>query len=168
MFWVDETGRHGKIVSMVQAQRQWCTKEVFYPEKFTGTEPVDCETMFTDSRFSNFNGSANTDFIRTEYGWWSKYPAVAWCTELGDGWYLPARDELVQLLSDDSVYAEINDTLHKKQSQTLLGKGSAERYWSSTIGVKYNIRPYVYFMADGGCYLKDGIINCYVRAVSAF
>ena len=120
VFWVDETGRHGKIVSMVQAQKQWCTKEVFYPEKFTGTEPVDCETMFTDSRFSNFNGSANTDFIRTEYGWWSKYPAVAWCAELGDGWYLPARDELVQLLSDDSVYAEINDTLHKKQSQTLF------------------------------------------------
>lgn len=38
------------------------------------------------------NGPANAEKLSD-----AKYEAAAWCSAMGDGWYLPARDELVEL-----------------------------------------------------------------------
>ena len=38
------------------------------------------------------NGPANAEKLND-----AKYEAAAWCSAMGDGWYLPARDELVEL-----------------------------------------------------------------------
>ncbi len=40
------------------------------------------------------NGKANMAKIKSISGWETKYPAFKWCADIGDGWYLPAFDEV--------------------------------------------------------------------------
>ncbi len=49
---------------------------------------------------SSTDGAANTTAIigSTNYSE-ENFPAVAWCVALGDGWYLPAANELISLLT---------------------------------------------------------------------
>ena len=56
--------------------------------------------------------------------WEKRYPAFYWCTNHGPGWYLPARDELLQL-----YYALPQVNLTLKNYGTEIGN---HEYWSST------------------------------------
>ena len=56
--------------------------------------------------------------------WEKRYPAFYWCTSHGPGWYLPARDELLQL-----YYALPQVNLTLKNYGTEIGN---HEYWSST------------------------------------
>lgn len=95
------------------------------------------------------DGMANMKKIQSISGWHEKYPAFAWCADKGDGWYLPALNEL----------------------KTLYGSKAVERksdyyYWSST---EYDFEWTLYVIMEGG-YTGKGIKDNdrYVRAVSAF
>ena len=98
--------------------------------------------------------------------WKDKYPAFAWCADHGDGWYLPAIDELKELLLNDEVHSKVNGTLEQKRGSVMYSKGVYKGYWSSTEEDK-RCAWYVYlnygYTCGGFRYL-----NFYVRAVSAF
>ena len=153
VFWVDKTGKHGKIVSMDQTELQWCTDDE-YIKKLTG--------IATDSS----NGMNNLRSVMKIAGWKDKYPAFAWCADHGDGWYLPAIDELKELLLNDEVHAKVNGTLEQKRVSVMYSMGDIACYWSSTEEDKWC--AWYVSMNDGrtgnGGRYGDGC----VRAVSAF
>ena len=153
VFWVDETGKHGKIVSVDQTMLKWCTDDE-HNKELTG--------IATDSS----NGLNNLRSIMKIAAWKDKYPAFAWCADHGDGWYLPAIDELKELLLNDEVHSKVNGTLEQKRGSVMYSKGVYKGYWSSTEEDK-RCAWYVYlnygYTCGGFRYL-----NFYVRAVSAF
>ena len=153
VFWVDETGKHGKIVSMDQAELQWCTDDE-YNKELTG--------VATDSS----NGLNNLRSIMKIAAWKEKYPAFAWCADHGDGWYLPAIDELKELLLNDEIHSKVNGTLEQKRGYVMCSKGAFKGYRSSTEVGKWC--AWSVLMYVGSAPYCGRTTTTYVRAVSAF
>lgn len=112
VFWVDPlNAAKGKIVSLdaPSSTIKWSTEN-------TQTD-VTSET----------DGAANTAaiIVRDDYTT-EKYPAVAWCVGKGTGWYLPAKDEIVALLS---TWNADKDGFNAKLTTSIT---STTNYWSST------------------------------------
>lgn len=112
VFEVDSTGLHGKILSLEGSKRplRWCEDEILASK--------------SDFLISTENGAENT--TRKGRGM-AFYPAFKWCVKLGEGWYLPAKDELVSLALH---HEEINPTLKR------YGKELEAELWSSTCAGK--------------------------------
>ncbi len=147
VFEVSPYGRHGKIVSVEQAEKQWAIEAV-YSDKTGATSMSD--------------GKTNMKAIQSIWRWRKRYPAFAWCADLGEGWYLPARDELWAIYKAKGI---INATLSFNGCTELNTV-----YWSSSSS-EYG----TYESCAWGVYLDDGYtdrynkdVNRYVRAVSAF
>ena len=154
VFWVDITGKHGKIVSLDQNKLQWCT----YEESMNGLSGIAADKS---------DGMRNLQSIMKIYDWINKYPAFAWCADHGSGWYLPAMRELKELLLNDDVRDKVNRALTKKGISVMLpSRGDLGMYWSST-GKKEWSAWYIN-MRDGNTYCIDRINDHYVRAVSTF
>ena len=153
VFWVDETGKHGKIVSMDQTELQWCTDDEYH-KGVTG--------IATDLS----NGMNNLRSIMKIDEWRNKYPAFAWCADHGDGWYLPAIDELKELLLNDEVHAKVNGTLEQKRVSVMYSMGDTEWYRSSTEEDEW----YAWYvdMGNGSTDFDNRYYYNSVRAVSAF
>lgn len=128
VFYITDNGLHGKIVSEDETQRKWSTEYI--------------STSATDEN----DGMANMKKIQSISGWHEKYPAFAWCADKGDGWYLPALNELKTLYELKVV--------------------EPSWYWSST---EYDYL-YAWFVGDGNGYTDSGskYYDNYVRAVYAF
>ena len=153
VFWVDETGKHGKIVSMDQTELRWCTDDEYH-KGVTG--------IATDRS----NGMNNLRSIMKIDEWRNKYPAFAWCADHGDGWYLPAIDELKKLLLNDEVHAKVNGTLEQKRVSVMYSMGDMEWYRSSTEEDEW----YAWYvdMGNGSTDFDNRYYYNSVRAVSAF
>ena len=160
VFYVDETGKHGKIVSMTQSSKifQWSSNE--------------SEQKRLIGASSKTNGAANMQAIQQRPNWRTDYPAFAWCARLGAGWYLPAIEELALFTLYDSVHDAVNRTLAAKGGTKVYNQEESGWYWSSTEEDYQNSdggfcawRVDIY---DGTTFriLKRG--SAYVRAVSAF
>ncbi len=144
IFYVDATGQHGKIVSLDQVRKQWCSDAQYNRRVVTGASSMS-------------DGKANTDKVMSRSDR-AAYSAFVWCRAKGKDWYLPAIDELKLLYS---VRDTINSTLKERGGNTLSGW-----FWSST---ENNVMgAWSVLMGDGdtGNDHKFGIY--YVRAVSAF
>ncbi len=153
VFWVDETGKHGKIVSMDLETLQWCTDDEF-------------EKGMTGIATDRSNGMNNLRSIMKIDEWRNKYPAFAWCADHGDGWYLPAIDELKELLLNDEVHAKVKGTLEQKRVSEMYLMEGFQAYWSSSAEAEWCAW---YVSMIGGSTNRDRryYLN-YVRAVSAF
>ncbi|MBR2027120.1 MAG: TIR domain-containing protein [Alistipes sp.] len=156
VFEVTPDGKHGKIVSLTESSEiRWASDE---NEQKRLIGAVD-----------EYNGASNMAKVRYIDDWRKKYPTFAWCAAWGEGWYLPAIEELKKFTLDDAVHDAVNRTLASK-GQKLANKGEEHWYLSSTdcydteygclmceVGMDYGV---------AGLNYKDGI--GYVRAVSAF
>lgn len=138
IFWVDPNDNTiGKAISL----QRW------------GGNPFEANIK-AHNALSTFNGFLNTSLFEET----SENDAVALCKSLGDGWYLPASDELIELFKayngvsegepgfTNDVPANISDT--EKQSRNNFEKlltdlegsainmagetASGDSYWSST------------------------------------
>lgn len=150
VFWVDATGKHGKIVSLDQEKLGWCTAD---KKIFVGAT-------------SEKDGKVNTDKVMALTGS-AKYPAFVWCRNKGKDWYLPALYELIRLLINDSVRNAVNKTLENRGGTKLYyNTGKWECYWSSTEQTEL----YAWLVNIYNIYNKDDykFFHYYVRAVSAF
>ena len=89
VFEVDSSGRHGKVVSVKASgyDRAWALGAE--QRKFIGA---------TD----HYDGEKNMAVVKRQSDWRNKYPAFAWCADLGDGWYLPAKEELAKIRANKS------------------------------------------------------------------
>ena len=144
VFEVSEDGTHGKIVSLKQADLEWCTKKQYDKNILVGVN-------------SRNDGEVNTDIVmrRSDY---AEYPAFKWCREQGKEWYLPSRDELQAICN---VQDYVNKTLIKYSHQEIIGP-----YWSSTETGKF--RAWYVLWYDGGTSNLPKLNAFSVRAVSAF
>ncbi len=157
VFWVDESGKHGKIVSLTQKELSWCTKTQYDKKIAVGT------TSRTD-------GKANTDKVMARADS-AGYPAFVWCRDKGNDWYLPAIDELELLLLKDSVRNAVNKTLESWGATKLSNKDDELGwYWSSTefADSESEFCAWYFIMFHGLTYYRNKLYGGYVRAVSAF
>ncbi|MBE6193463.1 MAG: TIR domain-containing protein [Rikenellaceae bacterium] len=147
VFEVSADGRRGKIVSIMQSEiLQWASDAAEY-RRLIG---ADSET----------DGAYNMAKVKTISGWRDKYPPFAWCADLGEGWYLPSKEELL------TIY-KCKDKLNPRLTDKLLFT-----YWSSTEDNRRDIfgESYVWdvYMAGGDASRTNKYCYGYVRAVSAF
>lgn len=140
----DGGGRHGKIVSVKQSSEEleWITDT--NEERLIGANNVH-------------NGAYNMSVVKQIYGWRSKYPAFVWCADLGEGWYLPAKEELLTLYSNKDA---VNNSLRAINAAELKWN------WSSTEDGKFC--AWSVLMGSGSTDSSIKGYYYYVRAVSAF
>ena len=75
------------------------------------------------------DGAKNLEKIKKWRDWEKWYPAFSWCTKKGDGWYLPAINELKTLC--DLLFG--NAALNARLEAIPGGKPlTLPQYWSST------------------------------------
>ncbi len=160
VFEVSADGRHGKIVSMKQSawELQWSYDETEL-KRLIGAD-------------SKTDGAYNMAKVKAISGWQDKYPAFKWCADLGEGWYLPSREELKTFTLDDAVHDAVNRTLIARGGTKLYDRGELELYWSST---EYDYKnssgefcAWSVRVFDGLTYYNNKYYDYYVRAVSAF
>ncbi len=154
VFEVDATGRHGKIVSMKQSDRKWCMRD------------AGEETGATDKS----DGMKNMQQIMRIANWREKYPAFAWCAEQGDGWYLPAIEELKKFTLDSKAFDDVNRTLSQYGGDRLINEEeSGAIYWSSSEESNWGASLFVIdYEGDGDTDHDFKSDSYYVRAVAAF
>ena len=85
---LDESGEHGLMLSLAESSNPrfipWTTIRNPYPE-----------TGATDKNDGEKNMEAVARYIAENNLSWDDFPAFKWCRDLGEGWYLPAADELL-------------------------------------------------------------------------
>ena len=151
VFEVWNGGRNGKIVSLDQARKQWCTDSQY--NKKIATEAK-----------SETDGKANTDRIMRRSDS-SQYPAFVWCRNKGNDWYLPVGDELQTIRRAKD---KINNTMSKCGGESIRTTGLSQ-YWTSTEYSKDSkLCAWYHRMDEGNSYGSHKYNNFYVRAVSAF
>lgn len=147
VFVVYDGGYHGKIVSIDESRELWVGETV-------------CENVTAAT--SKGDGMGNMNKIKRQPNWKSNYHAFAWCASLGDGWYLPAVDELLLIYENKSI---INRMLNEKG----YGEVVDELYWSSTEVEEEPDCAWYVNMNDGDSnYNSKNYIEFSVRAVSVF
>ena len=145
VFVVYDGGYHGKIVSVDESYEQWAVSAVWQ----NATHAT-----------SKGGGMGNMNKIKKLPNWKSNYPAFAWCASLGEGWYLPAIDELKLIYQNKSI-------INRRLNERGYGEFLDDCYWSSTEDVDNSDYAWFVYMLIGNAH-NTGKINCYVRAVSAF
>lgn len=112
VFEVTDGGKHGKMVSVNESSNelQW-SPDVNEQERLIG---ADSET----------DGAYNMAKVKQIASWRYKYPAFAWCADLGEEWYLPAKYELLAIYRNKAIV-----------ERAISSRGhsfSRWYYWSST------------------------------------
>ena len=131
-----------KIVSVLETSAAWSTENV------------------TTTATNENDGSVNMAIIKAISGWESKYPAFKWCADLGEGWYLPAYNELVTIYNQK---ATLNSVLEVQN----LAKFSGNWHWAST-EYNYNYACFVDFSSGKVYYSNNKNSKTIVRAVYTF
>lgn len=122
---VSSTGRYAKIASLTEYKAKW--------------DAAGNDAATATGAASTTDGVANSTIIRNVEGYAEKYPVFGVLEDLGDGWYIPALEELELLYG---AMSQANEHLAAE------GATKIERsvYWSSTeMG---NSSAYGYLMKD--------------------
>lgn len=153
VFWVDSTGKHGLVVSMVDLSTKQAWSNVAAP---IGTT-------------NDWDGAGNTTAIIGQNGHSASaaqlcvsYTNPNYGTEVYDDWYLPSIAELNYVWNN---FYEVQKALTNdgNSSTTPLGRSS---YWSSTESSAAN--AWYLFFGKGYTMEKSKGLEYYVRAVRAF
>lgn len=108
------------------------------------------------------NGMNNMAVVQAIASWESNYPAFAWCADLGEGWYLPAKNELLAIYN---VKTLLNKSL-TANGYTAVGEEYNYYYWSSTEKSKNNAYQLYFTTGASDDYYKSD--EYFVRAVYCF
>ncbi len=148
VFEVSEDGRHGKIVSMKQSAEwlKWSSDSAEQKRLIGANSDID--------------GAYNMAKVKAISGWRDKYPAFKWCADLGEGWYLPAKEELRTIYKCKD---KLNPKLTDKLLVTYWSSTEDDYQWSSGEFCAWYVR-----MFNGSTYDYNKNYSYDVRAVSAF
>ena len=144
VFEVWNGGTAGKIVSMKQSavELKWAA-DASEQKRILGA---------TNTKY----GALNMDIITQIENWQQRYPAFAWCAELGEGWYLPATEELKRIYDNKAL---LEDNLEDRLATFW--------YWSSTEHDQF--RAWFVLMYNGYMFYESRYTaSSYVRAVATF
>lgn len=121
VFYVDDSGEHGLLVSPSGFKgNKWCTKE-------QANNTINCY----DEKDGAVNMETIATYIKDNDASWDEFPLFQWARSLGEGWYIPASDELKLLakaINDGEEYSEKNinkfaKILKKEKGQGFINKG---------------------------------------------
>ena len=146
VFEVSKDGKHGKIVSLKEAELEWCTKKQYNKNILVGAD-------------SKNDGKANTKEVMLSDYLGAEHPAFKWCIEQGNKWYLPSTNELKELYK---VKVVVNKTLTKYSHKEIRDWW----YWSST--ERDEFCAWGVIMGGGNTSYGTKNNDYFVRAVSAF
>lgn len=142
VFYLDASGKHGKIVSTDSTIKQWCTKNEYLLHRETNAVSDD-------------DGTDNLKHIQQFPDWEKSYPAFKWCSKKGEGWYLPTIEEL-------RLLAKHKDEIAEKMG----GIDEKKWYWSSEEESVYSAKYFHFMSGQAGGVGKD--TECIVLAVAEF
>lgn len=117
VFQVTDGGRHGKMFSIKRSSNElsW-TSDENEQKRLIGAN-------------DEYDGAKNMEKVMQIDNWQYKYPAFAWCAALGEGWYLPAKEEL-------KIIYSVNRTFDNIFEETIKANGVYQVFnfecWSST------------------------------------
>lgn len=150
VFWVDpDNVAKGKIVSMDEPSSTliWCTYAA------NGNLLIRSKTDGAENTAKVTNDKKYTDEI---------YPSIAWCVNKGEGWYMPAKDELMTLYT---VWNADKEAFNAKLNTVI----TSDKYWVST---EENGSRQCYVDFNDGNYDSDYKSELeyahYVRAIFAY
>ncbi len=151
VFEISDGGKHGKVVSVKESSEllKWSSNGSEHKRLIGANDET--------------NGAYNMAVVKQITDWRNKYPAFRWCADLGEGWYLPAKGELLAIYKVKGV---VNKSLESRGAERLRW------YWSST-EFKYQYLSgefcaRIVIMINGYTILDLKDSSTYVRAVSAF
>jgi hypothetical protein len=156
VFWVDNTGEHGLIASMVDISTSSAWSNI---------------TTNLPGATSDWDGLSNSNAIIGQSGHTSS--AALLClnytnTDYGTGvysdWYLPSRGEINHLWNNIYQVQKVLDNDGNPVTTTL----AKNYYWTSTDWNTLNNRAYNFFFGYGSVSYQTKDYGCYVRAVRAF
>lgn len=169
VFSVTEDGKHGSIFSMKEGKGlKWSV--------LGGPD-------YTDDKE---NGQANFEALKALEPDFYGYPAFVWCASLGEGWYIPAIDELMVMRDAWGITQAQRRALNKKIEQAggdpmrqsvyveAKGQNSSAMYYSSTeVAEKQNKIYSLSFNSNSAAgeglkKLSDSAENLLYRAVKRF
>ena len=81
--YVDDSGQHGLLLSLEESDKDWMKDK----DLITQTKAFDAEDGMK-------NMEAIAKFIADNHLSWSDFPVFEWAKNLGEGWYIPAQEEL--------------------------------------------------------------------------
>lgn len=83
---VDASGIHGKIMSFESSKAKWISNK---------------DIKFETNAFYEDDGQKNMDvieaYIQNNNTSWSEFPIFSWARSLGEGWYIPAKEEALTI-----------------------------------------------------------------------
>lgn len=112
---VTDDGEHGLIMSLVRSGERWLK---------------DKNAKFSTGAFDEEDGTKNMEavikYIEENGKSWEDFPLFNWCRSLGKGWYIPAKNELNDILlainGDIEMYHEKNVQAFSKKIVKAKGK----------------------------------------------
>ena len=158
VFEVSADGQHGKIVSINNSiiELKWYSGRYDdnYAERYVGAK-------------NKKDGKKNMQAICSIDSWREFYPAFRWCAELGDGWYLPAIEELEAIYNNKVQVAPklLNDKNNCLHSSTESNKHKKDDVWTSRDKHKTILHIN---MQTGNIYKAYKDYSCHARAVAKF
>ena len=143
VFEVSANGRYGKILCVKESGWLQWSSDKKEQKRLIGAN-------------SDTDGAYNMAKVKAVSDWQTKYPAFKWCADLGEGWYLPSKQELLTICQNKE---RLNPILIDKIS-------SYYDYWTSTELDRFYACYVRMFNGNSSNYRKNNFY--YVRAVSAF
>lgn len=113
---VDDSGEHGLLLSLKGCDDRWCKSS------------VKTAVGATDENDGSVNMAAVEAYIAKKNLTWDEFPLFKWAKELGDGWYIPSKNELQTIaenLNGGSLdeYSQKNVKNYSKILKKNDGKG---------------------------------------------
>lgn len=134
VFEVSEDGQHGKILALTNEQQAGRVDNAIWDKR--NTTPLIGASSTTD-------GEENMLAARTADPELSNLPAFAVCAAKGDGWYLPALDEMTAIAN---LKGTLNPLLTANGGKAIA-TGNNDEYWTSTESPRdtpervYSVKP---------------------------
>lgn len=163
--YVDESGQHGLIMSFNAAQKNaahWAKDKDF-------AEANSPKCFDEDDGLNNMKKLE--EFISKKGLSWSDFPLFEWARSLGEGWYIPAKNELQKLgkglnggsLNDFNAknYKDYEKTIKKNKGDGMFNNG---RFYMMLSSTEAAVGVYAMMMAESnGSALKTLAIGGYAK-----
>lgn len=98
------------------------TGYVLYPKAGTAKFATSTSKMSSALTKDEASGEATMAILKAQSADLSDYPAAKYCSDLGEGWYLPARDEWVELFDVFTGNDTENQDIFKNPTSDLASK----------------------------------------------
>ena len=83
---VDANGKHGLVMSLQASDKKWTSDDKFNYET---------NAFYEDDGQKNMDAVAK--YVASGKATWDNFPLMNWARSLGDGWYIPSKQEALEI-----------------------------------------------------------------------